>query len=160
MACIIRLAERALRRQAQGAHLACLGQRLAMLGDQPLLTDALLANQEQEVVGGAVAVQAQALDGIAGIGQVARGAPTALCIEAGQQRLLTLLVDGGDHQAGASGAVVKGFEAPRQLAKYAALAVNQLQRPGGQLQAFGLLDRRRWSKPLAGFAVDDVAVEC
>ena len=67
---VIGLAVGALRRQAEPAHPACFTEQAALAADQPLLADTLLAEQEQEVVARAVAVQAQPLDGECGARQV------------------------------------------------------------------------------------------
>ena len=123
---VIHLAVATFRRQTQPAHTLRRGQRALGDGHQPLLADALFAQQKGEVVARLVAEQAQALDGERGFRNVHRLAPAPLAIQPQQQRLLAARIEGGDQQALCAGAVIQPLETPLESCHYPPLGIEQL----------------------------------
>ncbi len=97
-----------------------------MASHQPLLADTLLTNQENEIIAGTVAIQAQPFDGEGRTRQIERLTPGALGIQADQHRLLTLALDGSQQQPLLVRAMVEPFEAPGIFSKGAAAGVHQV----------------------------------
>ncbi len=102
-------------RQAQAAYTTGLAQQLATVTHQPLLADALFADEEQEVVATGVAEQAQPFDGEGGPGQEQRLAPLPVIVHADEHRLLAFALDGRQQQAGVAFALIEALETTGEL---------------------------------------------